>query len=222
MSAQAIPQLTPDEYLDIERSAERKSEYYNGRMDAMSGGTHPHAMVICNFAGELRQALKKTSCTVSTTELRLRVSPTGLYTYPDIIVVCGEPSYADDQKDTPLNPAVIVEVLSKSTEAHDRGFKFARYRTLPSLNDYVLVAQDEPRMERYQRQNYDQWLLTEYLSLDAVIDFGGIGGIAIPLSEIYDKTCSGVAPEGSECDHDDRQQDCLSYGPLASDKVRFA
>ena len=134
MSAQPIPRMTPERYLEADRAAEFKSEYYDGQMYAMSGGTHPHGILICNFAAELRQALKLRACTVSTTEVRVRVSSTGLYTYPDIVVVCGDPAYADDQKDTILNPIVIIEVLSRSTEAHDRGPEFGQYRKIDSTS----------------------------------------------------------------------------------------
>ena len=134
MSAQSQPRLTPEQYLELERAArDVRSEYYNGRMYAMSGGTHPHAIVIGNLARELGVALKKGPCVVTTSDMRVRVSKTGLYTYPDIVVVCDPPQYGDGRHDTILNPALIVEVLSPSTEAYDRGFKFAQYRTLESI-----------------------------------------------------------------------------------------
>ncbi|MGI8989663.1 MAG: Uma2 family endonuclease [Bryobacteraceae bacterium] len=186
MSAQPVPRITPEQYLEAERAAEVRHEYYQGRIFAMSGGTHPHAIVICNFAGELRQALKKRPCLVSTTDLRVRVSETGLYTYPDIVVVCGDPVYSDDQRDTLLNPTAIVEVLSKSTEGHDRGFKFAQYWKLDSLKAYILVSQDEARVESFERRSEEQWILTEYVGMEAVCRIGSID-CNIQLSEIYDK-----------------------------------
>ena len=137
MSAHFEPRLTPEQYLEIERAADVRSEYYNGRMYAMSGGTHPHAIVIGNLGSELGVALKKGPCVVTTSDMRVRVSKTGLYTYPDI-VVSDPPQYGDGRHDTVLNPRLIVEVLSPSTEAYDRGFKFAQYRTLESLREYAL------------------------------------------------------------------------------------
>src|SRR5438132_1113204 len=121
MSAHSHSRLTPEEYLAIERAAEFRSEYYQGLMYAMAGGSPSHSWIIGNTAGELRSALKRGPCRVSSTDLRIRVSAKGLYTYPDVVVVCGEPRFADDQKDTLLNPIVLIEVLSPSTEAYDRG-----------------------------------------------------------------------------------------------------
>ncbi|MDQ6665415.1 MAG: Uma2 family endonuclease [Acidobacteriota bacterium] len=186
MSAKPIPQITPEQYLEAERCAEFKHEYYQGQIFAMSGGTHPHGIIICNFAGEMRQALKKRPCLVSTTDVRVRVSETGLYAYPDILAVCGDPAYADDRQDTVLNPTVIVEVLSKSTEAHDRGFKFAQYWKLDSLKAYILVSQDEARVEVFERRSKEQWILREYAGLDAACRIENLD-CKIQLSEIYDK-----------------------------------
>src|SRR6266404_9085154 len=114
MSAQAQPRLTPEQYLAEERAAEFRHEYYDGRIYAMSGGSYRHGQIIGNLTGELRTALTMRPCSVVPNDLRLRVSPDGLYTYPDVIVVCGEPRFADDRGDTILNPALIVEVLSPS------------------------------------------------------------------------------------------------------------
>src|SRR5712692_7135469 len=153
MSAQPQPRLTPEQYLEIERAAEFRNEYYNGRMYAMSGGSHPHAIVIGNLAFALRSGLGKRPCLVTTSDLRVRVAPAGLYTYPDVVVVCGEPRYADNQIDTLLNPMLLIEMLSPSTEAYDRGFKSAQYRTIESLQEYALVSQAEPRVEVFRRQD---------------------------------------------------------------------
>src|SRR5580704_15742170 len=112
MPAQAQTRLTPEQYLEIERASEFRSEYYGGRMYAMSGGSYPHALIIGNLVFTLKTALGKRPCSVTPSDLRLRVSQDGLYTYPDLVVVCGEPKFADNQKDTLLNPVVIVEVLS--------------------------------------------------------------------------------------------------------------
>jgi Uma2 family endonuclease len=178
--------MTPDEYLEADRKARFRSEYYQGRMYAMSGGTYPHATVILNLAAELRQALRQTPCTVTASEARLRISVDGLYTYPDIMVVCGEARFADDQKDTVLNPAVIIEVLSKSTEAYDRGLKFAEYRKLDSLCEYVLVSVSEPRVERFCRQSDGRWLLSDCAGPGAACRLETLD-CQVLLSDIYHK-----------------------------------
>ena len=186
MSTQPVPYLTPERYLEIERAAEFRSEFYNGRMYAMSGGSYAHAQIIGGLVGELRNGLKKRPCSVVPSELRLRVSPSRLYTYPDVIVICGEPKFADDHKDTLLNPTLIVEVLSPSTEAYDRGFKSAQYRTLESLEEYVLVSQAEPRIEVFHRQSADHWLLSEAIGLDAVCRFESLD-CSVRLADVYDR-----------------------------------
>jgi Uma2 family endonuclease len=185
MSAQAQPRLTPEQYLDAERSAELRHEYYNGHIYAMSGGSYQHFQIIGNITAELHAKLKKQPCAVGSSDLRLRVSPDGLYTYPDVIVICGDPKFADDQHDTLLNPALIVEVLSPSAEAYDRGFKSAQYRTVESLEEYALVSQSEPRVEVFRRQS-GGWLLSEAVGFEAVCHFESLD-CALPLADIYAK-----------------------------------
>jgi Uma2 family endonuclease len=184
MSAQPHPRLTEEEYLKIERAAEFKSEYYDGRMYAMSGGSYAHGQIVPNLGAELRQGLKSRDYSVTTSVVRLRVSPRGFYTYPDIAVVCGSPQFADDQADTLLNPTLLVEVLSPSTEAHDRGFKFAQYRQLDSLQEYALVSQTEPRVEIFRRQGAKEWVLSEACGLDATCRFESVD-CQVALAEIY-------------------------------------
>ena len=185
MSAQSQPRLTPEQYLELERAAiDVRSEYYNGRMYAMSGGTHPHAIVIGNLGSELRIALKKGPCVVTTSNMRVRVSKTGLYTYPDIVVVCDPPQFGDGRHDTILNPALIIEVLSPSTEAYDRGFKFAQYRALESLKEYALVSQSGPLMEIFRRQPSGDWLLSESAGMEAVCRFDSVG-CTVALKDVY-------------------------------------
>jgi len=191
MSAQSTARLTPEQYLELERAAlDVRSEYYNGRMYAMSGGTHPHAIVIANLARRLGNGLEKGPCVVTTSDMRLRVSKTGLYTYPDIIVVCDPPQYGDGRHDTVLNPTLIIEVLSPSTEAYDRGFKFAQYRALESLKEYALVSQSEPRVEIFRRQPSGDWLLSEAAGMDAVCRFDSVN-CTIAVKDIYDKVTLG-------------------------------
>ncbi len=201
MSAQSQPSvstngLTPEQYLEIERAAEFRSEFYNGQMYAMSGGSYAHFQIIGNLGGELHAALKGRPCSVGPSELRVRVSPSRFYTYPDVIVICGEPKFADDHKDTLLNPTLIVEVLSPSTEAYDRGFKSAQYRTLESLEEYVLVSQTEPRVEAFHRQSTGHWLLSEAIGLDAVCRFESLD-CGVRLADVYDRVnfaAADVAP----------------------------
>jgi Uma2 family endonuclease len=200
MSAQALPKITPEQYLEAERSAEFKSEYYGGQMYAMAGGTIPHAHIIANFTGALFQALRGGACFVLSSDARLRISASGLYTYPDLMVVCGDPKYADDRRDTVLNPTLIVEVLSESTEAHDRGFKFAQYRKLDSFREYALVSTAEPRVETFLRQTEGQWLLSESVGGAAACHFASLD-CKIALSDIYDKITFEAEQAGLEPIH---------------------
>src|SRR2546423_11056778 len=169
MPGQATTYLTPEEYLAIERKAEYKSEYINGEMIAMTGASRIHNLITANIIGEMRQQLKEAQCEVYSNDMRVRIPATGLYTYPDAVVVCGEPKLEDDFFDTLLNPALIVEVLSTSTESHDRGQKFSDYRTVESLAEYLLVAQEEYRVEQYVKQSDGRWLLTDIRSLEGTV-----------------------------------------------------
>jgi Uma2 family endonuclease len=194
VSAHAQPSLTPEEYLEIERAAAFKSEYYAGRMYAMSGASLSHVLITGSLNAELRAALKKGPCLVGGTDLRLRVSPAGLYAYPDIVVICGPPKFAEDQKDTLLNPTLLVEVLSASTESYDRGFKSQQYRKIEALQEYALVSQTEARLEVFRRQPTGGWLLSEFAGLDAICRFDSLN-CEIPLAEIYAKvTLTGDEP----------------------------
>ena len=195
MSAQPIPRITSEQYLAMERAAEFKSEYYGGYMYAMAGGTIPHAHIIANFTGALFQALKDGPCMALSSDARLRVPPSALFTYPDIMVVCGEAQFADDQNDTILNPTVIVEVLSKSTEGHDRGFKFVHYRTLDSFREYVLVSTGEARVEKFLRQAEGRWILSEFAGLGAVCPIESLD-CRILLADIYHKVTFGEGQTG--------------------------
>ena len=186
MSSQPKTRLTPEEYLAIERKAEYKSEYFNGEMFAMAGASERHVLIVTNVVAELRGQLRRRPCTVYSTDLRVRVSPTGLYTYPDIVVVCGQPQFADAQRDTLLNPTLIVEVLSESSKDYDRGGKFEHYRSLASLNEYVLIAQDKHHVEHFVRQPDNRWLLSETNWLEDTIHLSSID-CDLALIEVYDK-----------------------------------
>jgi Uma2 family endonuclease len=178
--------LTPEEYLDHERKAEYKSEYLRGEVFAMAGASPRHALIVTNLVGELWSQLRKSGCNVYSSDLRVRVSQTGLYTYPDVVVVCGAAEFAGDQSDTSTNPTLIVEVLSESTQNYDRGEKFQHYRTLPSLREYLTVAQDAVHIEQWTRQPDGRWLLTESSDPAAELALESIG-IRIPISGVYEK-----------------------------------
>ena len=187
MSSQPKTLFTPEEYLELERNSETKSEYFDGEIFAMGGASTQHVLIVASVVSELYFQLKDRSCNVYPNDQRLRVSPTGLYTYPDVIVVCGDPEYSDDQRDTLTNPTVIIEVLSKSTGDYDRGAKFEMYRTLPSFKEYLLIAQDRVYLEHHVRQPNDTWVLSEKNRLEDRIELVSIG-CQLSLKDIYRKT----------------------------------
>ncbi len=176
--------LTPQDYLVQERQAAFKSEFYHGEMFAMAGATREHNLIVGNVVGEVRNALKARPCEVYPSDMRVKVSPTGLYTYPDATVVCGAPEFDDEQFDTLLNPTVLFEVLSESTESYDRGAKFRQYRKIASLKEYVIISPDRASVECYIRQADGGWLLQEYQALEQTATFESIN-VTIALSEIY-------------------------------------
>jgi len=178
--------LTPEEYLEMERKVDRKNEYFNGEIFAIGGASPRQVLIVTNVVSELRAQLKNRPCTVYSTDLRVRVSRTGLHTYPDVIVVCGAPQFADDHKDTLLNPTLIVEVFSKSTKDYDRGEKFEQYRAIESFKEYVLIAQDKHHAEHFLRQSDNTWLFSETNQLEDAIELNSIG-CNLKLTEAYDK-----------------------------------
>lgn len=186
MSTQIKPFVTPEEYLRLERQAEYKSEYVNGEIFAMSGASRKHNLVAGNIVAELNRQLRGKPCEVYPSDMRVKVTATGLYTYPDVVVVWGEPKFEDEYVDTLLNPTLLVEVLSQSTERYDRIAKSSYYRTLDSLAEHLLVAQDEVRLEQYVKQADGQWLLFECSSLDKVVELPSIS-CSLALRDVYDK-----------------------------------
>jgi Uma2 family endonuclease len=184
MSAQAIPTFTPEQYLEIDRASECRNEYLDGHIYAMAGGSRTHAFLAGAIILELGQALRKRGCRVVPSDLRLRTSERGPYFYPDVTVICGQAQPAGET-DIVTNPTLILEVLSKSTEAFDRGEKFAWYRKIDSLKEYVLVSQTEPRVETFVRSEQGGWTFTEFAGLDAVCRFASIG-CDIPVAAIYE------------------------------------
>lgn len=186
MTSQPKTYLTPEEYLTFERKAEYKNEYIDGEIVAMTGASRRHNIIGVNLSGELRQQLKGRACEAYASDMRVRIPSKRMYTYPDVVVVCDEPQFEDDYLDTLLNPTVIIEVLSKSTERYDRFKKFAFYRTIMSLTEYVLVAQHEYRVEQYTKQPDGRWLLSDYRLPNDVVELASIQ-CTLALREIYEK-----------------------------------
>jgi Uma2 family endonuclease len=154
--------VSPEEYLAFERSAEMRHEYADGEIFAMSGGTFEHSQTAGNVVRELGIAVVDRGCSVLTSDMRIKIASRGRYVYPDASVVCEQPIFEDDKRDTLLNPLLVIEVLSASSEAYDRGDKFRQYQTIPSVREYVLLSQTEPRIEVFTRQTDGGWLLRSY------------------------------------------------------------
>ncbi|MDE0400135.1 MAG: Uma2 family endonuclease [Candidatus Poribacteria bacterium] len=182
-STAAQTYLTPEEYLTWERKADIKHEYLRGAIIAMSGASRAHSLIVTNISGELYIQLKGGRCEVHTNDMRVRTSPETSYFYPDVVVVCDNPRFEDSTFDTLLNPIVLVEVLSPSTQSYDRGEKFKHYQQLASLREYILVSQDEVGVERYRRQGRE-WQPTEFRSLEDVLSFTSID-CELSLEDIY-------------------------------------
>lgn len=193
MTSVPKPYLTPEEYLARERRAEYKSEYFKGEMFAMGGASREHNLIAGNLNRALGNQLLDRPCEVYQSDMRVKVGPTGLYTYPDVVVVCGQPQFEDAELDTLLNPTVLFEVLSVSTEDYDRGRKSAHYRTVPSLREYVLVAQRTCHVEQLTRQPDGRWLLSETDDLEGVLALPSIG-CELKLRDVYAKVTFGQTP----------------------------
>lgn len=190
---QPAPFLTSEEYLAFERQSNTRHEYYRGEIFALAGATRTHNLITFNLAGVLSPQLKHRPCEAYVSNMRVKIADGELYAYPDAVVVCGKAEFEDCDKDTLLNPTVIIEVLSPSievlspsTETYARGAQFELYRTLESLSDYLLVSQSKPMIEHYTRQADDRWLLMTYKGLDAVAAITSIG-CELRLADVYDK-----------------------------------
>lgn len=182
--AQPAPHLTEAEYLAIERAAEFKSEFFGGEMFAMAGGTRQHSLIATNLARVVGNALKGKKCVVFNSDLRIKVEATGLFTYPDLSLVCGRAELLSETDDNLINPIVLFEVLSDSTEAYDRGTKFSNYQRIPTLREYLLVSQREARIEQFVRQDNNEWLWRSVDGLDARVVLPSVG-VDIPLAEVF-------------------------------------
>jgi Uma2 family endonuclease len=183
--------LTPQQYLARERRSQTKSEYLDGEVFAMTGASERHNLIAGNTFASLHAQVKARPCNVYPSDMRVKVVATGLYTYPDIAAVCGAIELEDESRDTLLNPTVIIEMLSRSTAAYDRGDKFGHYRKIPSLLEYVLISQDKCLVEHYQRQPNDRWLLAEANSQQAVVELPAIG-CRLALADVYEKVIVAV------------------------------
>ena len=186
MSAQPLPYHTLEQYVKLEDEATYKSEFISGRIYAMSGGTPKHSAIGSNIGREMGNLLKREPCQVYNSDLRVGIMPLDVETYPDVTIVCGEPHLNPFDKNSIINPAVIFEVLSPSTERYDRGEKWAYYRRLDSLQEYVLVSQDKPQVEQYVRQESGLWTYAAVEGLETTSVLSVLG-ITLALSEIYDK-----------------------------------
>ncbi|MDX6269332.1 MAG: hypothetical protein QOD28_555 [Acidobacteriota bacterium] len=187
MSRQAkTTHVTPEEYLALERAAEYKSEYLDGEIFAMVGASRKHNLIAGNVFASLKQLLRDRPCETYISDMRVKIPAANLYTYPDVAVVCGESQFEDEAVDTLLNPTLIVEVLSKSTASYDRTAKFGYYRTLASVTEYLLVAQNDYHVEHYAKQADSRWLLADIRGLESRVELASVG-CTLALSEIYDR-----------------------------------
>ncbi len=186
MAAQSHPQLSEEDYLRLERASDVRHEYLAGEIFAMVGASRAHNLIGGNTYASLHAQLRKRACEIYTNDMRVRVSVSNLYAYPDIIVTCAEPQFADGEFDTLLNPTVIIEVLSPSTESYDRGGKFQHYRALRLLKEYLLITQDAYHIDQFVRQGEIGWLLTEYDGPEATLHLASIDCV-LALANVYEK-----------------------------------
>jgi Uma2 family endonuclease len=186
MSSQRKTLLSPEEYLAIERKSEQKHEYFAGEMFALVGASKRHNLITANIIRLLGNQLLNSPCNVYPSDMRVKVSATGKYTYPDVVVACAEEKFDDAENDTLLNPVLVIEILSASTEAYDRGKKFEQYQTIESLTEYLLVAQDPYRIEQYVRQNNREWRYSEYHQAEDIVKLNAIG-CELAVRDVYAK-----------------------------------
>lgn len=201
MSARVKPFMSAQEYLAAERAGEVKHEYYAGERYAMVGASERHNLLAGNTFAALHSQLRRRACNVHPSDMRVKVNALGYYTYPDISVVCGAPQFEGQPRDTLINPTVIVEVLSPSTADYDRGRKFQMYRTLPSLAEYLLVAQDGIHIEHYTRQPDGRWLLFESDQPDALFQLAAID-CTLSAADVYEKVIFDATTPGESLSHD--------------------
>ena len=186
MTPHPKPFISEAAYLAFELASTLKHEYFHGNIYAMTGGTEAHNLLAGNSHATLHAQLRRRPCKTYTSDQRIKVVATGLHTYPDVTVVCGQPQFIDRPRQTLINPTVIIEVLSPSTERYDRGMKFQNYRTIPSLQDYLLISQNDHHIEHYMRQENGEWLLRDATGLAAIIVIRSID-CTLKLEDVYEK-----------------------------------
>lgn len=186
----ALPQrkyISPQEYLTAERESLERHEYFDGDIFLMAGSSNKHNLITSNIIISLGSQLKKRDCRVYPPDMRVHIPKTGLFTYPDVLVVCGKPEFLPDANlDTLTNPVLIVEVLSSSTESYDKSIKFDNYRSLGSLREYVLVSQDAKKVMRYAKQMDGSWILMDFIGDKTEIEISSIDCV-LATEDIYDK-----------------------------------
>jgi Uma2 family endonuclease len=185
-SLQPKPRATPEEYLDKERAVGKRHEYFQGEVSAKSGASFEHVQIASHLIGCLHEPLREKPCLVFLASLRVKIMKTGAYAYPDVGVLCEQPQFDDLDQDTILNPRLLIEIFSPATEAFDRAKTFSHYRSIESLAEYLLVAQDQPRIEQYTRQPSGDWLLHEATGLEETIRLPSIE-CELKLAEVYDR-----------------------------------
>lgn len=201
--------MTAAEYLKMERQSEHKHQFVDGQVFAMTGASRNHNRVSMNLAGEIHAQMKDSPCEAFLNDMRVKISEFGNYVYPDLVFTCDKPEFEDDVLDTLLNPQVVVEVLSESTEKYDRGKKFAGYRSLPSLHTYILISQDAARVEMFQRQDNGDWLMSVVDGLDGTLKLSQ-PPLKLKLADLYAR----VEFSNAESDSDplSKGSDAASHG----------
>jgi Uma2 family endonuclease len=191
-------QWTPEAYLAFERRSDMKHELIDGRIYAMSGASRAHAALSARLSGILDHQLRGRKCRAFSSDLRVKVPATGIYTYPDLSVVCGRVELEDERADTLLNPTLLAEILSPSTQAYDRGAKFRHYQSIDALQDYLLVSQDLPRLELFSRTDDGRWIYSVADGLAGRLELPSVG-VTVNLAELYDALdwAEGVGPDGT-------------------------
>ena len=177
---------SPEEYLALEEAADYKSEYINGKIFPMAGSSTNHNQIAGNLSTELNFAFKKLDYRVFIADVRLWIPDKNTYTYPDVMVIKGEPEYYNDRTDTITNPLLIIEILSKSTQSYDRDLKFRAYRSIPTFQEYLLFEQGEIYVEQYVKTATKRWSMQEYDQGDELISLASVEG-EIPLTDAYNK-----------------------------------
>ena len=184
MTTHTVTDVTPEEYLAAERLSETKSEYLDGGIYPMTGASLNHGRIVLNVATELALQLRERDCDVLVADMKVRLQESRKFFYPDVCVLCGDPQFHDERKDIITNPDLVIEVLSPSTEAFDRGAKFQAYRTVASLKEYVLVAQDSPTVEQYVRNDNGSWTLTTVAGLESTLTLPSVE-CTLNLAAVY-------------------------------------